>query len=251
MRINDMPIDSTNVPPPDDRSRGKTPANVHPFLRMAIFFAIIGLMTYLFIHFNLHTYFMDRTKAIALVTSFGPLSILIFVALQVMQVLIAPVPGEVTGIIGGYLYGPLMGTLYSTIGLTIGSWLAFFLARTLGLPFVERVVSGKILRKYDYFMEHQGPLVTFAMFLIPGFPKDALSYIMGLSHMKTGVFLLVSTVGRLFGTILLSVGGSCFRNGQTSVLYGVIGVTAVILVVAYLFRDKLLKHLRKKAPPRG
>jgi uncharacterized membrane protein YdjX (TVP38/TMEM64 family) len=193
--------------------------------------------------------FIDRKKAVDLITSFGPLSVVIFISLQILQVMIAPLPGEVTGIIGGFLYGPVMGTLYSTIGLTIGSWLAFILARLLGLPFVEKVVTPKILEKYDYFMEHQGPLLTFVMFLIPGFPKDALCYIMGLSHMRMRIFLAVSTVGRLFGTIMLSVGGSCVRNDQMTTLYVIVALTVLILILTYIFREKLLAALRKKPPP--
>lgn len=243
---------NTNVSPPEDERQGQAAVKNHSFLRLVILFLIIGTATYLFFHFDLHAFFLDRKKAVAFIHSFGPgpLSTLIFICFQIAQVLAAPLPGEVTGIIGGYIYGPILGTLYSTIGLTIGSWLAFLLARTLGLPFVEKVVSRNILQKYDYFMEHQGALVTFVMFLIPGFPKDALCYIMGLSHMRTRLFLAVSTVGRLFGTIMLSVGGSCVRNDQMQGLYTVIGVTVVILILTYLYRDKLLNKLRKKRPPR-
>ncbi|MBP9020932.1 MAG: TVP38/TMEM64 family protein [Syntrophobacterales bacterium] len=234
---------------PDDRDEERVDTNVHPFLKVALFVSILVLATYLFFHFDFYVYFTDRKKGLSLVTSFGPLSVLIFIPLQVLQVLIAPLPGEATGIIGGYLYGPVLGTVYSTVGLTIGSWLAFALSRWLGLPFVEKVVDRKVLQKYDHFMEHQGALVTLVMFLIPGFPKDALCYIMGLSHMRTSIFLLVSTTGRFFGTLLLSVGGSCLRNEQTKTLYAILAFTAVVLIIAYCYRNKLLKHLRKKQLP--
>ncbi len=237
--------------PPDDQRQGQAAETNHSFLRLLVLFLIIGAATFLFFHFDLHTFFLDRKKAVAFIHSFGsgPLSTFIFISFQVSQVLVAPLPGEVTGLIGGYLYGPVMGTLYSTIGLTIGSWLAFLLARVLGLPFVEKVVSRNILAKYDYFMEHRGALVTFIMFLIPGFPKDALCYIMGLSHMRTRLFLIVSIMGRLFGTIMLSIGGSCVRNDQMPALYAIIGFTAVILVLVYFYREKLLKALSKKRQP--
>jgi len=244
-----MPTENrTNVSPPDDGRQGRAAAKNHSFLRLVFLFLIIGTATFLFFYFDLHTFFLDRKKAIAFINSFGPgpLSTIIFICFQIAQVLAAPLPGEVTGIIGGYIYGPVWGTIYSTIGLTIGSWLAFLLARKLGLPFVEKVVSTDILQKYDYFMEHQGALVTFIMFLIPGFPKDALCYIMGLSHMRTRLFLAVSTTGRLFGTIMLSIGGSCVRNDQIQALYIIIGLTAVILILTYLYRDKLLNRLKKK-----
>ena len=94
--------------------------------------------------------------------------------LQVIQVIITPIPGEVTGLIGGYLYGPVLGTVYSTVGLTIGSCIAFSLARAYGLPFVERVVPQSAISTYDKFMKGRGRLVCFAFFVLPGMPKDTV-----------------------------------------------------------------------------
>ncbi|MBN2438197.1 MAG: TVP38/TMEM64 family protein [Deltaproteobacteria bacterium] len=181
--------------------------------------------------------------------SFGPLSVLIFIGLQIVQVLIAPIPGELNGFIGGYLYGPVLGTIYSTIGLTIGSCLAFLLARWLGMPFVEKIVNPQILRKYDYFMEHRGIPITLILFLIPGFPKDALSYIVGLSHMKTTTFLILCTAGRLLGTIMLSISGSYARNNQNAAMLAILGISALITLLAYYYHEELLKLVRKKKSP--
>ena len=215
-------------------------------LRTALLLIIVTAGLYFFFHYNLHTYFTDEEKAIRLINSFGPYSVLMLIGLQIAQVIVAPIPGEVTGFIGGYLYGPLWGTIYSTIGLTIGSWLAFLLARLLGLPFVEKAVSQEHIQKYDYFMEHQGSLVSFILFLLPGFPKDALCYIMGLSHIKISHFMLISTVGRLLGTILLSVAGSCSRNHNNKVLAIVLAVSAAAVALAFFYREKWIAILRER-----
>jgi uncharacterized membrane protein YdjX (TVP38/TMEM64 family) len=220
--------------------------NGKAFIKIAILLAIIVLGIFLFSYYDLYRFFISRRKIIEFVNSFGPLAVVIFIGLQVLQVIVAPIPGEVNGFIGGYLYGPILGTLYSTIGLTIGSWIAFALARWLGLPFVEKVIDSKILRKYDHFMEHRGTLITFILFLIPGFPKDALSYIVGLSHMKTATFLLVCTGGRLFGTLMLSISGDCARNDQNIALAAILGISALIVALAYYYHDKLLHLVRKK-----
>jgi len=66
--------------------------------------------------------------------------------------------------------------------------------------------------RYDHFIEARGPLVCFILFLIPGFPKAALCYIIGLSQMNVWIFIAISTVGRLFGTILLSLTGDSVRT---------------------------------------
>ena len=209
-----------------------------------IIFVVAG--TYLFFHYDFHILFSDRNRLIEYVNSFGVLSVVVFIGLQILQVLFAPIPGEVTGFIGGYIYGSVLGTIYSTIGLTIGSWMAFMLARWLGLPFVERAVSSHILHKYNYFMEHQGKLITFVFFLIPGFPKDALCYVIGLSHMPTNTFLLVSITGRLLGTAMLSVSGDFARYDQHGALLVLLAISLVFCAVAYFYREKWLHKLRHK-----
>jgi uncharacterized membrane protein YdjX (TVP38/TMEM64 family) len=213
-------------------------------ISILVLFILIGV--YLFYHFDLYSFFINKKRLTHFINSFGPLSVLIFICLQILQVIIAPIPGEVNGFIGGYLYGPVLGTLYSTIGLTIGSWLAFILARWLGLPFVEKVISPQIVQKYDYFMEHRGRLVTFILFIIPGFPKDALSYLIGLSHMKTTTFLVISTAGRLLGTVMLSCSGHFARNDRNDLTVAILGVSALIVVLAYYYHDSILGFMRKK-----
>ena len=215
-------------------------------LKIVIFPLLVVLASYLFIHYDLYLFFIDTQKVISFINSYHPYDELVFISLQILQVVAAPIPGEISGLIGGYLYGPALGTVYSTIGLAIGSWIAFALARFLGLPLVERVVKPAIIQKYDYFLEHRGLFVSFLLFLIPGFPKDCLCYIMGLSHMKTWHFLGISTVGRLLGTILLSASGSCARNNQYTVLLIVAGISCIFIMFAYLYRDKWLEMVKKK-----
>ena len=114
---------------------------------------------------------------------------------------------------------------------------------------MEKAVSPTILQKYDYFMKHKGSWVVFILFLIPGFPKDALCYIIGLSHMPVRMFLVVSTLGRLLGTAMLSISGDMLRNEQHGPLWILAAVSLLAVVAAYLYRDKLLNLLKHKPPP--
>jgi uncharacterized membrane protein YdjX (TVP38/TMEM64 family) len=215
-------------------------------IKILLLLGLIASGIFVFIHYDLYVDFVHKGSAIAFIKSFHPYDELVFISLQILQVVVAPIPGELTGIIGGYLYGSLLGTIYSTIGLTLGSWLAFAFARMFGLPLVEKTVKPEIIQKYDYIMEHQGVLVSFVLFLIPGFPKDYLCYLMGLSHMRIWTFLIISTIGRLFGTVLLSVSGSNARNNQYGALLMIIAVSGVFILVGYLYREKLLEMLRKR-----
>jgi len=207
--------------------------------------AAIGI--FLVVHYDLHSFFMDREGLSELLTSYGATSVFLFIALQITQVVISPLPGDVTGLIGGYLYGPVLGTIYSTIGLCIGSWAAFVLARSFGLPFVERIIRPSRLRKYDYVLERKGGFIAFFLFLIPGFPKDYLCYILGLSHMRAATFLVISTAGRLLGTIMLSVFGSFARNNRFWPLAALLAVTGLCLLAAYFYREKWLEKIRERA----
>jgi uncharacterized membrane protein YdjX (TVP38/TMEM64 family) len=158
----------------------------------------------------------------------------------------APIPGEVTGLIGGYLYGPFWGTVYSTIGLTLGSWMAFMLARFFGEPLLEKVVKKEVFEKFDHFMEHQGIGVSLILFLVPGFPKDCLCYIMGVSLIPTWTFITVSTIGRLLGTILLSFTGYYAGNGQYLFLTCLAAAGIIIFIIVYYYHDKILEMLKKE-----
>jgi uncharacterized membrane protein YdjX (TVP38/TMEM64 family) len=220
---------------------------VRPAFRIAILLLLVVLGVGLFIHYDLYSFFADKNKIIAFIHSY-PYDEIVFIALQIMQVVAAPIPGEISGLIGGYLYGPVLGTIYSTIGLTIGSWLAFMLSRYFGQSFVEKVVKPETIQKYDYFMEHRGAFVSLLLFLIPGFPKDYLCYIMGVSHMKVLTFMAISTVGRFFGTMLLSVSGSCARNNQITGLVVIAVVSGIFVIVAYFYRDKWLDMVKGKKP---
>ncbi len=207
-----------------------------------LLFTILSI--YLFIHFDIYLFFEDRNKLVNFITSY-PYDELVFILLQIVQVVAAPIPGELTGLIGGYLYGPFWGTVYSTIGLTIGSWLAFLLARFFGMPLIEKVVKPETIEKFDHFMEHQGILVSFLLFLIPGFPKDYLCYIMGISRIPTWTFIIIVTAGRFFGTMMLSITGNAARNEQYLILAIIVAAGGIIFIMAYYYRDKLLEILKK------
>lgn len=142
----------------------------------------------------------------------GPYSTAAFILLQAGQVVLSPIPGELTGVVGGYAYGTLFGFILSTLGLTLGSWMVFELARILGRPFVERLMSRRLLERFDFLSKNSGAMVCFVLFAFPGFPKDALCYLLGMSRMRFGTFMVVSTFGRMPGTYVLSLQGATLRS---------------------------------------
>ena len=178
--------------------------------------------------------------------SLGPYSPAVFVLLQVLQVIAAPIPGELTGVAGGYVYGETFGFVLSTVGLTIGSWVAFELASILGRPFVERFIRQEVLHKFDFLTTNTGATICFLLFLIPGFPKDYLCFLLGLSRMKLTTFLIVSIIGRIPGTYLLTVQGAKFRNQQYYEVVAFAVVSVMIMAVAYIYRNKIYQWIKHR-----
>src|SRR5467141_1012522 len=170
----------------------------------------------------------------------GILAPVIFIALQALQVIVAPIPGEVTGILGGYLFGQWVGLFYSTIGLTVGSVAAFGIGRWLGARYVQKLVSPDIWQKMGFIVEAEGTILCFIIFLIPGLPKDMVCYLFGLSPMPFWVFTLASTLGRLPGTWVLSAQGAHTAAGN---YVRVIVLAAIVVAVAlplYYYRTRIV-----------
>ena len=190
-------------------------------------------------------YFTDRRRLLNLINAHRAYAAFIFIGLQALQVVAAPVPGEVSGFVGGVFFGTAMGILYSTVGLTLGSWMAFILARLAGRPLVELVVKAETIKRYDYVMKHKGMFLAFLMFLIPGFPKDILCYLLGLGHMGQRDFLVVSTSGRLLGTVLLTLGGTFFRHRRYGALFTLAGVCIFVILLTMVYRETIERWFRR------
>lgn len=187
----------------------------------------------------------DRDRVMAYVESFGDTAPLIFMAVQIFQVVLAPIPGEATGFIGGYLFGPLAGCFYSTVALTIGSWLNFSIGRFLGKRWVRRLIPPSKFEKIDYRVRHQGILVVFVLFLFPGFPKDYLCLFLGLSTMPMRVFLLMAFVGRIPGTLMLSLQGALIFEKNYLVFCLIVAIELIVVYVAYRYREALYRWVEK------
>jgi uncharacterized membrane protein YdjX (TVP38/TMEM64 family) len=181
----------------------------------------------------------------------GVLAPVIFIGLQALQVIVAPIPGELTGILGGYLFGQWAGLLYSSIGLALGSVAAFAVGRWLGARYVQKLVSPDIWRKMGFIVEAEGAILCFIIFLIPGLPKDMACYLFGLSPMPFWIFAVISTLGRIPDTWVLSAQGAHTASGDYR---AVVFLTAIVVAVAlplYYYRTRLVAWFRTKQVPLG
>jgi uncharacterized membrane protein YdjX (TVP38/TMEM64 family) len=191
----------------------------------------------------------DREWIRAAVASFGWAAPLVFIGIQIAQVIAAPVPGEATGFIGGYLFGALPGFIYSTIGLSIGSLINFGIGRMLGERFARRFVSKERFQRLDRLVNRQGIIALLILFVIPGFPKDYLCLALGLSTLPVKLFAPMACAGRIPGTLMLSLQGAALYERSYGLLAAVAGAGLVLVLLAYRYRETLYRWAEKPEPP--
>ncbi len=213
-----------------------------------IILAFVGLLTYLGVRFGPQiTQLASKPEELReLLNSFGWSGVLIFIGFQVLQVVVAAIPGEFVQIAGGYVYGTLPGTLYSLTGIVFGSVLVFTIARLIGYPVVKLFVSQNQLEKFSFMMNsNKSEAAMFILFLIPGIPKDILTYIAGLTPVKPIKFFIIITIGRLPALLGSSYIGHNTQKGN----YGVVAVVSFIAVALFafglIFKDRIINWANK------
>lgn len=218
--------------------------------------AVSGVLLYVFLHddflyqllFRLRESWAERAELREQILTLGILAPLLFVLLQVLQVLLSPLPGQFIGGLGGYLFGVWTGLLFSLIGLTIGSALAFGVGRLLDDVVVARFHGSKVYRQFNKLVNKGDFVIPFILFIFPGFPKDSLSYLLGCSAMPFRVFIFISLIGRIPGTLMLSLVGAEVLEGDFWAMALLVLISAAIFLPCYLFRKRLLDRLGKPKP---
>ena len=159
------------------------------------------------------------------ILSYGSFSILVFILMQVIQVVVFFIPGEFIQIAGGYIFGAFLGGIISLMGITLGSIIVYFIANNYGKPFVEKLILNKKVKFFKKILKAGSKkIVVFMFYLIPGIPKDALAYICGVSNISFKDFFIYSTLGRIPGIFISSFfGQKIYAWDVTSLI--TIGVT--------------------------
>lgn len=219
--------------------------------RVALYIVLIalflGAMAYLTIIFGprLTELARDPGSLSNKLESYGWKGVLLFIGIQILQVLVAAIPGEVIQIAGGYIYGTWFGTLYSITGILIGSVIVFFIARLLGYPLVKMLVSPEHLKKFNFMInDDKSEAAMFLLFLIPGIPKDILTYIAGITPVKPLRFFIIITIARLPALIASSVIGSSTEKGNYVMVIILSAAALVLFLAGLLLKDRIIDKIK-------
>ena len=171
--------------------------------------------------------------------------VVVFLILQVLQVVVALIPGGIIQIIAGVAFGGIWGTVFSLVGVIIGTYIVFVIVRKLGAPIVEAFIDKKGIKQFSFLNDNKKlELAVFILFLIPGIPKDTLTYIAPLTKIKMPNFILLSTVARVPALVMSCVFGSSLGNGNIVTAIVMFSVIAVLGVFGILYRDKIISKVK-------
>lgn len=174
------------------------------------------------------------------VDSYGVLSDIIFILMIVLQTIIAIIPGEPFEIAAGYAFGYIRGTIDCLIGFAIGGTVVFILVKKYGARILEIFFPVEKIKSLK-FLQNTKRLntLTFIVFLIPGTPKDLITYFIGLTDMKLSIWIFITTVARIPSLISSVLGGSALGNKRYEIAVLVLVVTLIISGIGILIYKKI------------
>jgi uncharacterized membrane protein YdjX (TVP38/TMEM64 family) len=219
-----------------------------PKFKIVVFVIFVALVVFVTIRYTpeIVRFIGNLEKFKHYITSFGVAGILVYILFEIIHVIIVLIPGEIIQAAGGYIYGTVFGTIYTLIGIFIGIVIVFFSTRLLGYSVVKLFISKEKLAKFDYIINSpKAEIIMFVLFLIPGVPKDALTYIAGLTPIKPVRFLVMCMVARFPGIF-----GSCYigANLQSHHYITVIvvsGIAVILFILGVIFQDRIVNYLHK------
>lgn len=182
----------------------------------------------------------------------APYSHLVFFLLQLLSVIFAPVPSNVSALAGGMLFGTLQAFLLTFLAVFLGSALVFSLARYLGREFAQKLAGQRLPEQYREALRSRTATFLFLAFLFPYFPDDVLCILAGLTAISPRRFLAIVALARPWGLLFAcALGGTSISFPfPVLVLLGVAGIILFLLGMKYgpAAEQTLLRRFSQKPP---
>lgn len=178
----------------------------------------------------------------------GAMGRLAFVGLMALQVVIAWLPGEPLEIGAGYAFGFWQGSLLCMVGIVLGSVFVFIMVRIFGWRIVGLFFPPEKIDAIPLFSNARRlTFLSFIIFMLPGTPKDLLTYCVGLTSMKLPAWLLIAGVARIPPVITSTLSGSALGEQQYGIAVVAIGVTLLLSLCGLLFYRHTVRQAREAA----
>jgi len=208
---------------------------------------ILGLIAYLIYRIGFDTLSNQQTLT-EYIRQFGIYAPLAFFIIQFLQVIIAPIPGNITGLVGGAVFGIWWGFALNAVAVFLGSLLMFWLGRKYGKKITHHFIEKETLEKYeDKLSGKAGRGILFVLFLVPFAPDDALCLVAGLTNIDFKSFFLIMLFGRLPSSLITSAMGAGLYSGNIGyiTLFSLIYYAVSFLIYWKYDKIKAYKNNRK------
>lgn len=220
------------------KDRYFTPRRIRAAVFFAIFILLIAATTY-FVWKNLSAFASSPDEFRNRLLSYGVFSYIVAVLIQILQVIIALIPGEVVEIGIGYTFGYLGGTLLCMLGVALGTIPIFLLTRRFGRRFVDIFIDSDKIDSLAFInTEKRLRTLVFLLFFIPGTPKDLLTYFIGLTKISLPDFLSISLIARIPSIVSSTVGGHFIAEGDyltAAIIFIATGIVSLCGIWLYNF----------------
>lgn len=212
---------------------------------VVLVFIIAGIPAFLYFRYGDAIFSADAAEhMIEYLTEHESAAALLIIAIQTLQVVICILPGQPIQFAASYMFGVFGGLLLSLAGAVIGVIISFYIAKLLGSEAVHVIFGEERVADYRKKLNSgRGLTLAFLIYLIPGVPKDLVSYVAGISEMHFLPFLLVATVGRIPGMAGSLLFGYFFREKNYAGIAAVCVVMALMLLVIFIKRKDILRKL--------
>ncbi len=212
-----------------------------------VLFLVVSILITLFFTKILAPYLNSTEQLRVFLESYGWKGRFILLGIQCLQVVVALIPGEIVELGAGYAYGAIEGTLLCLMGITISSAAVFLLTKKLGAPMVETFISREKLNQFRFFnSEEKRKRILFLLFFIPGTPKDALTYVAGLTTIRLPQFLFITLFARIPSILSSTISGQMLGDKDYRTAIIVYAITAVVSIGGYLLYQKFIKQKQSK-----
>lgn len=221
---------------------------IRKYKKYIIYILITSIILYLayFLLKKYTSFYYDPVSIKKYILQFGKFGFIFFIFMQIVQVILFFIPGEVVQIAGGYLYGTIIGTVLSMTGILIGSVATFMIARKFGNTLLEKILPEKdFIKIKNLINKPKNKKIIFILFLIPGFPKDIVGYVCGITSIKLRTFALLASIGRIPGIIISNYFGSKLYNNNYYAIFIVVILTAILLIISIKKGDKIIELIEK------
>lgn len=177
----------------------------------------------------------------------GVKGLLIVLCIQVLQVIIAFIPGEPVELLSGALYGTVGGLVICLAGCIFASAIIFALSKRFGKKLLYMLFHEEKVQSWKWLQDSKKcDMVVFILFFIPGTPKDMLTYIVGITQMRIGKFIRISTLARIPSVVSSTMIGSTMRHGDWLISLVIFVITGIVGIVGIGFKDRIIRYCRKR-----